>query len=147
MLISLLWLQKAIEEEKEAEEKADKAKKKVQEAKDGRSKKEAEEEEKKARLKQKGMWSGYPPYGSKINYMIVWCMGSYSTSWVPSSATRNQRSSVVQLGSQEVEYDPMHHTNVVLFWYSVAEEGEEIVLDCFDQWFWQSDSLFRKHSQ
>ncbi len=27
-------------------------------------------------------------------------------SWVPSSATRGQRSSVVQLGSQQVEYDP-----------------------------------------
>ncbi len=46
--------------------------------------------------------------------MIVWCVVLYSMGWVPSSATWYQRSSIV-LGSHKVEYDPMHHTNLVFF--------------------------------
>ncbi len=43
------------------------------------------------------------------------CVGTYSMSWVPSSATWDWRSSLMQLDSQEVEYDPIHHLYGGLF--------------------------------
>ncbi len=40
--------------------------------------------------------------------------------WVSSSATQDQRFSVVQLGSKRVEYDSIHHTNLVFFFYAMV---------------------------
>ncbi len=42
------------------------------------------------------------------------CVASTSTSLVPSSATQ-ARLNLVQVGSLGLEYDPIHHTNLVYF--------------------------------
>ncbi len=59
--------------------------------------------------------NGIAYYVLRENQTIEWCVGPYSTSWVLSSVTQDRRLGVVQLGSQQVEYDPIHHTNLVIF--------------------------------
>ncbi len=49
------------------------------------------------------------------NHMIMCCVVQYSVNWVLSNAIWNQMSSVVQLGSQWVEYKPMYNTNLLFF--------------------------------
>ncbi len=48
------------------------------------------------------------------NQMNMWCVGSYSMSWMPSIVTQDHTFSVAQLGSQQVEYYPIHHTSLVV---------------------------------
>ncbi len=59
--------------------------------------------------------SPWRPAVLRETQMIVWCVVPNSTGWMPSIATWEGMSSVVQLGSQRVEYCPMHHINLVFF--------------------------------
>ncbi len=72
------------------------------------------------------------------------CVGPYSTCWMLSSATWDRRSSVVQLGSQCVEYDTITRQISLSFYAMVLFHFRALnILNWNIPWFWKNTQHYQ----